>query len=248
VTVHLKGRGVAPVADVQTNVIWVMSHPSEVAPHEIDAADVVLAGSPMLAARYRERTTTRVEVMPQAADARRFTPGPVEAERASRLLFIGNTRSVPRPSVLGALDAGLPLTLIGGGWERYVTPGLVSRPSVPNASLPGWYRSADVVLNDHWDEMARWGLISNRVFEVLACGACVVSDEVPGMTDLLDDAVATFTDRADVGPTVRRLLADPAEREARAQRGHRAVMAAHTWEHRADELVTLVAGLDRAAT
>jgi len=246
VTVHLKGRGVAPFADAQVNVVWVMSHPSEVAPGELDAADLVLAGSELLAARYRERTGARVEVMPQAADARRFTSGPAEPDRASRVLFVGNTRSVARPSVLGAVDAGLPLTLIGSGWERYVDPALVRSSSVANTQLPGWYRSADVVLNDHWEDMARWGLVSNRVFDVLACGVCVVSDEVPGMSELLDDAVVTFSDREDVGGTVRALLADPGERAARAERGRRAVLAAHTWEHRAGDLVRLVAGLDEA--
>jgi len=246
VTVHLKGRGVAPFAEAQINVVWVMSHPSEVAPGELDAADLVLAGSELLAARYRERTGTRVAVMPQAADARRFTPGPIEPDRASRVLFVGNTRSVARPSVLGAIDAGLPLTLIGSGWDRYVDPGLVRHQSVANARLPGWYRSADVVLNDHWEDMARWGIVSNRVFDVLACGSCIVSDEVPGMSELLDDAVVTFTDREDVGAAVRMLLADPAERSARAERGRRAVLANHTWEHRAAELVQLVAGLPGA--
>jgi spore maturation protein CgeB len=184
--------------------------------------------------------------MPQAADARRFTSGPAEPDRASRVLFVGNTRSVARPSVLGAVDAGLPLTLIGSGWERYVDPALVRSSSVANTQLPGWYRSADVVLNDHWEDMARWGLVSNRVFDVLACGVCVVSDEVPGMSELLDDAVVTFSDREDVGGTVRALLADPGERAARAERGRRAVLAAHTWEHRAGDLVRLVAGLDGA--
>jgi len=246
VTVHLKGRGVAPVADAQFNVVWVMSHPSEVAPGELDQADLVLAGSDLLAARYRGRTTTPVVALPQAADARRFTPGPAEPQRASRVLFVGNTRSVARPSVLGAVDAGLPLTLIGGGWERFVDPGLVAMDSVPNAALPGWYRSADVVLNDHWDDMARWGLVSNRVFDVLACGACVVSDEVVGMQELLDGSVATFSGRDDVGPTVRALLADPDERARLAGRGQQAVLAAHTWEHRAATLVTLVAEQARA--
>jgi glycosyltransferase involved in cell wall biosynthesis len=247
VTLHLKGRGVAPVSDAQVNVVWVMSHPSEVAPGELDAADLVLAGSELLAARYRDHTATPVVVMAQAADARRFTPGPAEPQRASRALFVGNTRSVARPSVLGAVDAGLPLTLIGGGWERFVDPGLVALSSVPNAALPGWYRSADVVLNDHWDDMARWGLISNRVFDVLACGVCIVSDEVPGMAELLDHSVVTFSGRDDVGPTVHELLADPDERARRAERGRRAVITAHTWEHRADTLVQLVAQHTRDA-
>ena len=241
VTLHLKGRGVAPVADAQTNVVWVMSHPSEVAPGELDAADLVLAGSELLAERYRATTTTPVAVLQQATDARRFDAGPVDPGVASPVLFVGNTRSVPRPVVLGAVDAGLPLRLVGSGWERYVDPRLVVRDHLPTRELPRWYRSADVVLNDHWDDMARWGLVSNRVFDALACGACVVSDEVPGMGALLADAVVTFRAREDVGPVVRALLDDPDERARRAERGRRAVLAAHTWQHRAVELVRLVA-------
>ena len=240
VTVQLKGRGVAPTADAQTNVVWVMSHPSEVAPGELEAADLVIAASELLAERYRARTSRPVEVLPQATDARRFSPGPVDTGRASRVLFVGNTRSVPRPVVLGAVDADLPLTLVGGGWERYLDPRVVRSDHVPYEELPVWYRSAEVVLNDHWDDMSRWGLVSNRVFDALACGACVVSDEVPGMDALLDDAVVTFRDRADVGPTVRALLDDPDARAARAERGRRVVLASHTWEHRAAELIRLV--------
>lgn len=241
VTVHLKGRGVAPVADGQVNVVWVLSHPSEVAPGELDAADLVVAGSTLLAERYTGRTGTRVAVLPQAADGRRFTAGPVDPDLTSRVLFVGNTRAVPRPAVLGALDDGLPLTLVGAGWERFVDPRRVASDHVPYDALPGWYRAADVVLNDHWDDMARWGLVSNRVFDVLACGGCVVSDDVPGMADLVDGAVITFTDRDDVGSVVRAALADPEGRAARAARGRAAVLARHTWERRAAELVTLVA-------
>ena len=245
VTVQLKGRGVAPTADAQVNAVWVMSHPSEVAPGELEAADLVIAASELLAERYRARTSRTVEVLPQATDARRFSPGPVDTERASRVLFIGNTRSVPRPVVLGAVDAGLPLTLVGGGWERYLDPRAVHSDHVSYAELPVWYRSAEVVLNDHWDDMSRWGLVSNRVFDALACGACVVSDEVPGMDALLDDAVVTFRDRADVGPTVRALLDDPDARAVRAERGRHIVLESHTWEQRAADLVRLVAEVAR---
>jgi len=245
VTLHLKGRGVAPTAAAQLDVVWVMSHPSELAPGELDAADLVLAGSDLLADRYRARTATPVATLPQAADARRFTAGDVDRERASRALFVGNTRSVPRPVVLGAVDAGIPLTLIGAGWERYLDPRLVACDHIPYAELPAWYRSADVVLNDHWDDMARWGLVSNRVFDALACGTCVVSDAVPGIDALLDDAVVTFHDQAEVGAVIRRLLDDPEERAARAERGRRAVLARHTWEQRAATLVQLVADVSR---
>jgi GT2 family glycosyltransferase len=244
VTLHLKGRGVAPVAPVQCNLLWVFSHPSEIAPGELDAADMVLAASALLARRLREMTSTPVVEMPQAADARRFSVGPVEESLRSRLLFVGNTRSIARPVVMHCVAAGLPLTLVGAGWERFVDPKLVTQDLVPPDRLPAWFRAADVVLNDHWDDMRRWGIVSNRVFDALACGACVLSDEVPGMAALLDDAVATFDDAQTFVERAAALLDDPEDRAARAERGRRAVLAAHTWEHRATQLVDLVSGHD----
>ena len=243
VAVHLKGRGVAPAHAGQRTVVWIISHPSELAPGELDASDLVLAASDALTAHLRSRTVTPVHVLPQAADDRSFTPGPIDPERASRVLFLGNTRSVPRPAVMAAVRAGLPLTLVGRGWHRYVDPALVARTGVSAADLPVWYRSAEVVLNDHWDDMRRWGLVSNRVFEVLAVGGCIVSDAVPGLDALLDGAVPTFTDAGGLAATVTALLADPARRAALGARGRASVIAAHTWRHRAATLCDLVAAL-----
>jgi hypothetical protein len=244
VTLHLKGRGVAPVAAAQTNMVWILSHPSELAPGELDAADLVLAASVPLAEHLAGRTTTPVEVLHQAADARTMVAGPRDEDVASRVLFVGNTRSVARPAVLGAVQAGLDLTLIGAGWERYVDPQLVLRSSVANSELGRWYRSADVVLNDHWDEMRRWGLVSNRVFDVLACGGCVVSDELPGLTELLDGAVPTFASTEELATSVSGLLADPERRAALVARGQRIVLTEHTWQRRAAQLVALAAEVD----
>jgi GT2 family glycosyltransferase len=242
VVVTLKGRGVAPpAAPGQCTVVWIISHPSEVAPGELDEADLVLAGSTLLAEHLRATTRTAVHVLPQAADARRFVAGPRDAERSSRLLFLGNSRSVPRPAVMAAVHAGLPLTLVGAGWHRFVPAVLVRSTAVPSDELPAWYRSADVVLNDHWDEMRAWGLVSNRVLEVLACGGCIVSDALPGLDELVDHAVPTFSDPSELVRLVTELLDDPERRSGLATRGRTAVLAAHTWEHRARTLVDLVA-------
>jgi spore maturation protein CgeB len=91
--------------------------------------------------------------------------------------------------------------------------------------------------------MRRHGIVANRVFDALACGTCVLSDEVPGMGELLDDAVATFSDADDLAVRARELLDDEGQRAARAARGRRAVLAAHTWQHRAATLVAEVEGI-----
>ena len=50
-------------------------------------------------------------------------------------------------------------------------------PSVENYELPNIYRSAKVTLNDHWDDMLQKQFINNRIFDALACGLPVISDE-----------------------------------------------------------------------
>jgi GT2 family glycosyltransferase len=243
VTVHLKGRGVAPTAPGQRNVVWVMSHPSEIAPEELDRADHVAAASERLATHLRARTATPVVVLAQATDLRRFVPGPADPRRATRLLFVGNTRSIARPAVMTCVEAGLPITIIGAGWERFVDPALVRHRHVPNEDLAGWYRSADIVLNDHWDDMRTWGIVSNRILDVLASGACVVSDHVEGLEDLVGDSVPTYRDADDLVRIVTRLLDDPEERARRADRGGRRVRAEHGLTHRARALEEAVGAL-----
>jgi spore maturation protein CgeB len=87
--------------------------------------------------------------------------------------------------------------------------------------------------------MRRWGLISNRVFDVLACGGCVVSDALPGLDELLDGSVLTFTSTDELAASVGDLLADRARRGALVARGRQLVLAEHTWQRRAAQLVAL---------
>mgnify|MGYP003325756257 CR=1 FL=1 len=42
--------------------------------------------------------------------------------------------------------------------------------------------------------MREWGFVSNRIFDVLACGTPVISDPVPGLHELFGDAVVTVED------------------------------------------------------
>jgi spore maturation protein CgeB len=70
------------------------------------------------------------------------------------------------------------------------------------------YASAGVVLNDHFDGMRREGFLSNRLFDTVASGARVVTDDVAGLGDLFGDSVQVYRDQADLAR-----LCDPAVRE-----------------------------------
>ena len=63
---------------------------------------------------------------------------------------------------------------------------------MPNEDVAGIYRSAGVVLNDHWLDMTKHGFLSNRLFDAASSGARVVSDDVAGINEVFGEAVAVY--------------------------------------------------------
>ena len=60
------------------------------------------------------------------------------------------------------------------------------------------YRSAGVVLNDHWPDMAKHGFLSNRLFDAAASGARVVSDDAVGIKEVFGESVAVYRTQSEL--------------------------------------------------
>ncbi|MFP5256346.1 MAG: glycosyltransferase [Acidimicrobiia bacterium] len=237
--VRLVVRGLRAVRRTpgQRHVLWIVSHPEAIDDDELHVADLVLVASPAFADHLRTRTTTPVDVLLQATDHRRFRPLPVDPVHRHDVTIVAKTREAPRPVVADAVAAGLRPSIYGSGWEGLVDPALVVADHVDNAELPAVYASAGVVLNDHWRTMQAWGFVSNRLFDVLACGTPVISDRVAGIAELFEGAVATYEGPAELRALVDAALDDPVTARARAAAGRALVLARHTFDHRARELL-----------
>jgi hypothetical protein len=241
--VHVVLRGMQPVRRTpgQHHVLWIISHPEAVDDEELDAADLVLVASPRFAGHIRRRTSSPVEVLLQATDHRRFTPRLPDPAHRHDVTVVAKTRDVLRPVVADALAAGLRPRIYGGGWGQLVDPDLVVADNIDNEMLPVVYSSAGVVLNDHWRTMRAWGFVSNRLFDVLACGTPVISDPVEGLERLFDGAVLEYHTPTDLRALVDGVLADPEDARRRAERGRRLLLAKHTFDHRARQLLDCLA-------
>jgi spore maturation protein CgeB len=68
----------------------------------------------------------------------------------------------------------------------------------------------------------------------------VISDELPEAGALFGAAVGTYRDPDDLRRLVDAALADRAGARARAADGRQAVLAAHTFDHRARRLLELL--------
>ncbi|MER7796922.1 glycosyltransferase [Microbacterium sp. NPDC096154] len=245
--VHLVLRGLDRIAPDPgaLSILWVISHPDMVTRGEAAAFDRVFAASISWAEKMTARWDLPIAPLLQCTDPARFAPRGVP--RSGEVLFVGNSRGVPRPTVMEAVKAGVDLALYGGEWERFVPRDRITAQSVDNAALGALYERASLVLNDHWGDMKREGFVANRLFDVVAAGGRALSDDVEGISELFGGAVRTFSSVSEIVPLLRgdhdALFADEAERARVAER----VRTEHTFIARARVLLdAALAQLDGA--
>ncbi|GGF42615.1 hypothetical protein GCM10011519_15610 [Marmoricola endophyticus] len=183
-------RGLAPHGPKpdQVNLQWIISHPDMVELGYQHGWDRIYVASPTFAERMAALGLPAVPLL-QATEPSRFTPDAGVPDTGPRALFVGSHRKKGRPLIMAAVEEDLPLSIIGAKWEGVVPDRFLAAPYLANDRLAAAYRSAGVVLNDHWHDMAEQGFLSNRLFDAVAAGARVVSDPVPGLEDVFGDAV-----------------------------------------------------------
>ena len=174
------------------NLLWIISHPSRISRHEVKAFDSVFAASNSWAEKASKRFGREVQSLLQATNPDKFNPTVAEPDSGEETLFLGNTRNEFRQIIRDCVEAGISPSIYGKDWNRYVSKELIKGSFVPNEDVAGMYRSAGVVLNDHWHDMAKHGFLSNRLFDAAASGARVVSDDVAGINEVFGEAVAVY--------------------------------------------------------
>ena len=229
-TIHLFGNQMAHNRPSQVNVLWQISHPDLASPEQYGTYDHVFVASDGFAASMAGRSTAPVEPLHQATDPERFYPDDTGPHH--ELLFVANYRP-NRPIVEWLLPTTRDLAVYGQAWDVHgLDPRHHRGVHIPNAELRTLYSSASIVLNDTWADMRAAGFISNRIYDALACGAFVLSDDVAGIADEFDGGVAIYRGAAELLAAVERYMDDPDRRRELAQRGRSAVLDRHTFEQR----------------
>ncbi len=241
VVIHVFGLSVRQPLPGQRTILWNISHPERMTPAMLDAADRVYVASDLAATRFATQTSTPVAPLHQATDPERFAierSGP-----AHHVLFVGNTRGVRRTAVEWLVPTEFDLAIYGAGWEKQPDAApYVRGQHVPNDDVHRWYGSARILLNDHWPDMREQGFISNRLYDGLAAGAFIVTDDVPGLREEFDDGLVAVASGGELRWAIHDALADEPRRRATAERGRRAVLDRHTFGHRVETILADLRG------
>ncbi|MFQ6539593.1 MULTISPECIES: glycosyltransferase family protein [Aphanothece] len=220
-------------ASYRTRLLWQISWPLDVSGRELAAYDRLFVASAQDRQRLAYLSGKPTHTLLQATDFRKPGP-PLWPSRG--LLFVGNTRGVDRPIVRAFARSGLPLTVIGSGWEAYGIE--VQDRSISNHALPGLYAESLAVLNDHHGAMRDFGYLNNRVFDVLACGVPVITDMAPGCPEELRAGVLVHGPEDEPAATLERVLACRSS-PGLLRRLSRITAQNHSFEARAETLLGL---------
>lgn len=186
---------------------------------EVKNADVVFTGSLKKSKEYR-KMGINAHFLPQFTLLDKFYYAP-RSELKNKLLFVGNRYpdTPNRKSVEYALEYGFKPAIYGAGWENVLTgenSALYKSKQIKGDNLKYFYSSADIVLNDTREDMIEAGFISNRVFDVTACGAFLISDYIPEIEEIYGDSVPMYKTKEEFKALIDYYSAHPEERREKA--------------------------------
>ncbi|MFH1845156.1 MAG: glycosyltransferase [bacterium] len=181
-----------------------------------------------------------------AANPRVHRPQAAYPEYRSQVTYLGSYnpgtkgQSVFDRYIVPATE--FDLSLWGEMWER--SPDLLRKHwqgKLPIPDIGKLYSSVDIAIGFNAQSQAAANMVNNRVFEVLSCGALLVSDRVPAIEAMFGDS-AVFTDGyGDLRDKLAHYLENPSEREAITRHARERIMAGHTYDHRAREIIAMFA-------
>jgi len=218
----------------------------------IPCYDLVLTyggGEPVVAA-YHALGARECAPVYNAVDPETHHPVPPEARYAGDLGFLGNRLPDREGRVTtfffdaAAARPAARFLLGGNGWETRAMPANVCYLGhVYTRDHNAFNCSLRMVLNVARESMARYGYSpATRVFEAAGAGACLITDAWEGIEQFLEPGREILV--ASDGAEVAAHLDGVDVRAARAvgEAARRRVLAAHTYDHRAEQLEQLLNG------
>ncbi|WP_026495976.1 CgeB family protein [Butyrivibrio sp. WCD3002] len=229
-------------SDGKRLIYWNISHPADVNPLELNQADYVFFASELMKSKFEDRIDSPCGVLMQCTDPSVMSlpesGDTLKPKHSPQLLFVGNSRHIFRSILKDLLPTTHELQVYGRHWEDFpeVKEHVVSE-YIPNEEVARAYHDAAILLNDHWDDMREYGIISNRIFDALTAGAFIISDDVPGIREAFEGTVVTYTDRDDLAKKIDYYLEHLDERDSLAKRGKELISQKHTFDARANEII-----------
>ena len=206
------------------------------------AFDILTASSDSGATLVAERSQRPVSVLRIATNPMRFLPGDAVAGFQSDVVFTGNYWAAPRDVADALAHSGIDArtAVYGKGWEAVEGMRDIHRGFVPYTTIPSVYASTKIVIDDAAHVTKPYGSVNCRVYDALASGRLALSNCQIGIAELFGSQLPTWTSAEELQHLVSHFLDFPEEREDLTRRLRDEVLTAHTYDHRAAELLEIL--------
>lgn len=234
--------------------------PKEMSRYDLDGYDGVLAFGRVIANIYRRRRWhDRAWVWHEAADTTVFTPPPAPVEKERDLVWVGNWGDGERTAELGQFLLGPVRTLdlnarVHGvrypdaAKEALRAAGCEYAGWLPNHRVPQAFSEARLTVHVPRGPYVKTlpGVPTIRPFEALACGLPLICSPWQDAENLFSPGrdYLTAADGAEMTAQIRRVLDDDRLAANLAEHGRETILARHTCDHRAEELLAILSELD----
>jgi spore maturation protein CgeB len=240
VLLHLFGEPLADLPSDTYNILWLHSHPDRVSPEVLKKYQKIYCIS--------KPFIRNIKNMGFDADFMMIPTNmtPLRCKKKYDIVFVGNTRQNKMRKVISYLgDSPYQIKIWGWGWQGLIPDKWYGGEYYENQRLNELYAASRVTLNDHHEDMRREGFINPRVLDVLASGGFVVSDEVTGMNDLLDNSVPTYQTPEELRNILEACIRGAAGREKTRERG-REIALQYTYSACCNEIVRHISTISGA--
>ncbi len=206
--------------------------------------DLAVCATSAFAERVETRSSVPTLVLPLATNPERFARTAVDPDLVADYAFTGNHWKVERP-LLSKIEVrpGEDFRIYGSGWDEVAEARQFARGPLPYSRLPHLYSSTPVILDD--TAPPNLPALNSRVFDALATGALVITDNPAGSAEFFDGRLPAATTGAELRAALDRYLDDDDARTELVTELRERVLADHTYRRRADQFVTAA---DDAAT
>jgi glycosyltransferase involved in cell wall biosynthesis len=224
----------------QMNLMWNISHPDMVSDEEYESFDHVFVASKKQAEILSRRLSVPVSVLYQCTDPELFYPDPDPEIPLAQFLYVSNYRLPQRIASAYFINNHIPVDVYGRNWKENIPDIYIKGDFIPNNQLRKYYSRCSALLNDHWMDMAQLGFVSNRLFDSIACGCPVISDQCDGIQELFGESVITYASEEDFIRAIDKITQNPSKFKKIAENHAHNIKGHHTFDNRAAEIYAVV--------